>query len=77
MNGKPIHTACLLIHFPKSNKIDYRRVFTRQSETEKRIADEALKQKLSDQKENERVMEIAAESQEAAAAINPKTKLRK
>jgi len=77
IKGRPVCTMCRLMKHPKSGSIDYRKVFSRKK-TAKQITDDIVKRELErENKEKERVLEIAGASQERAEKINPNTKLNK
>lgn len=70
VNGVPMCAFHRLMRRP--GKIDYRKLFTHRKETEKAKLDRMVAEETRKQKENQRISEVAAESQEQAAETNTK-----
>lgn len=64
-----------LMKLQMRNKIDYRKVFAVKQEAMKAQADIAAAEQSAVKRENERVLDLAAESQQRAAKVSPETKL--
>lgn len=62
-NERPIHSLCLLLHYPKSGKLDYRRITGMRSERERYARDVKQSAQIANRKERQKVIDIAAESQ--------------
>jgi hypothetical protein len=77
VKGYPMCALHRLLRRPVSNKLDYRKVFSQRAEEEKAELDKVAAKEFATKKENQRVMEVAADSQEAAFKINKKTQLNK
>jgi hypothetical protein len=72
--GRPMCAFHRLMLIPKG-KINYRRLFARRGEEEKAKLDRIAAEEIKKQKEDNRILEIAAKSQEEAAKLHPETKL--
>lgn len=75
ISGHPMCTMHRLMRIQQSGKLDYRKVFAHRKEEEKANLDKLAAKEFAIQKENQRVMEIAADSQEEAAHIDKRTQL--
>lgn len=71
VQGAPMCAFHRLMRLGKG-KIDYRKLFTHRRETEKAKLDRMVAEETRKQKENQRIREVAAESQEQAAETNTK-----
>ncbi len=65
-NGQPIHTLCLLLNYPKSGTLDYRKIA--HQERERYDRDVTQRDDLENKKERQRLFKIAAESQQTGDA---------
>jgi|GEM_PF-6861132 hypothetical protein len=75
VKGHPMCTMHRLMRRPVNGKLDYRKVFSHRKEEEKANLDKLAAKEVAMQKENQRVKQIAADSQEEAAQIDKRTKL--
>jgi hypothetical protein len=66
VNGYPMCSLHRLMRLRPIGKLDYRKVFGSRKEEDKAKLDRIVKEEIATQRENQRILEVAAESQAEA-----------